>query len=302
MNKKYLSIKFALVVLLGFSFAGRASAATLSIDTLDHSQNQGQNFAVQIKLKPDLGENLNAVNADVVFDPNSGVSFAGVDENNSIIGQWVDTPALSTDGKSVHFAGIIPGGFSGFVDPFSPSEKTAGKILQIFFKVSKMGDYNLSLANVKIYLNDGKGTPAQVSSAPLVVHVNSIGGTVLNFAADQEPPLSFAPTLVHDPLIFDGQYAIVFSTKDTGSGIDHYEVKEGSSPWVVVTSPYLLKNQKLSSVVSVKAIDRNGNSIIENVSIPISSMGAVGILQIILPIILMVLFIGILIYKKYEHR
>jgi hypothetical protein len=61
---------------------------------------------------------------------------------------------------------------------------------------------------------------------------------------------------------------LVFSTQDKGSGIDYYEVKEESqfllfrllpSKWHRAESPYLLRDQSLSSRIYVKAVDRAGN-------------------------------------------
>ncbi|MDP2812067.1 MAG: hypothetical protein Q8O32_00015, partial [bacterium] len=49
------------------------------------------------------------------------------------------------------------------------------------------------------------------------------------------------------------------STQDKGTGIDHYEVKEGYRLSVEAKSPYVLKNQNLDKEIVVKAIDRAGN-------------------------------------------
>ena len=76
---------------------------------------------------------------------------------------------------------------------------------------------------------------------------------------DKTPPESFEITVNQDPSIFDNQYFISFFTADKESGIDRYEIQEGTEPYIVGNSPYLLKNQKLGKIVRVKAVDKSGN-------------------------------------------
>lgn len=41
--------------------------------------------------------------------------------------------------------------------------------------------------------------------------------------------------------------------------MDRYEIQEGIEPYIAGNSPYLLKDQKIKSVIRVKAIDKAGN-------------------------------------------
>jgi len=74
------------------------------------------------------------------------------------------------------------------------------------------------------------------------------------------------PIVTTDPNIYDGKYFLVFSTTDKGSGINYYDVAEvpagvvvgEHSPWVTATSPYLLKNQSLSSDIYIRAVNNAG--------------------------------------------
>jgi hypothetical protein len=53
---------------------------------------------------------------------------------------------------------------------------------------------------------------------------------------------------------------MTFETEDKGSGLHHFEVKEGLfGSYIVATSPYKLKHQSRDVKVYVKAIDANGN-------------------------------------------
>jgi hypothetical protein len=85
-------------------------------------------------------------------------------------------------------------------------------------------------------------------------------------------PSPFSIELVQDNNVFNGKYYIVFSTTDKQSGIDHYEVLEEpirelslfkwgapNHAWVRVKNPYVLTDQRLQSVIRVKAVDKAGN-------------------------------------------
>jgi len=76
-------------------------------------------------------------------------------------------------------------------------------------------------------------------------------------------PESFKVEISQNPAIFEGKYFIVFSTTDKQSGIDYYEIKEGKKNWKIAVSPYILENQKLTSDIWVKAVDKAGNQWIE---------------------------------------
>ena len=84
--------------------------------------------------------------------------------------------------------------------------------------------------------------------------------SLVEMKADTEPPEDFTPAIVNDPNVFDGKYFLVFATQDKGTGVDHYEVREGRWGWFrEAESPYLLKQQKISRDVYVKAVDSAGN-------------------------------------------
>ena len=77
---------------------------------------------------------------------------------------------------------------------------------------------------------------------------------------DKDQPEEFKPEIAQSPEMFEGKYFLVFATQDKGSGIDHYEVCEGSKKkCVIAESPYLLQNQELNQEIFVKAVDKSGN-------------------------------------------
>jgi hypothetical protein len=99
---------------------------------------------------------------------------------------------------------------------------------------------------------------------------------------DFDPPEPFEIHLIRDPNLFGNRFAIVYTTQDKGSGIDHYEVREKFlglfGDWKLAKSPYELTHQSLFGIIEVKAIDRVGLEQIERIVPPRFKYSVVGIL------------------------
>lgn len=77
---------------------------------------------------------------------------------------------------------------------------------------------------------------------------------------DVTPPAAFTPILGQSSDAFQGKRFISFATTDEASGIDRYEVMEGTSgAWEVVTSPFIMRVQSDDTKVTVRAYDKAGN-------------------------------------------
>ena len=88
-------------------------------------------------------------------------------------------------------------------------------------------------------------------------------GTFYN-AVDDELPESFTPGIIEDSDLFEGAHTLVFTTKDKGSGVDYFEVREGVlSNYTRAESLYRLNHQALDRKIYVKAVDKMGNERIE---------------------------------------
>jgi hypothetical protein len=84
-------------------------------------------------------------------------------------------------------------------------------------------------------------------------------GTV-NVYIDTTPPNTFTPTANPGSWTTNTQPVITFSTTDTPSGIDHYDVKVDSGSFLTQTSPYTLPPQTDGTrTVTVRAYDLAGN-------------------------------------------
>ena len=100
-------------------------------------------------------------------------------------------------------------------------------------------------------------------------------GLKITFRAmiDTLPPEPFEITIGQNPSIFAGQYFLTFAAVDKTSGIDHFEILEtrkGKGKWERGESPYLLKDQSLTSIIKVKAVDKAGNERIAEIVPPLN--------------------------------
>jgi hypothetical protein len=244
-----------LLLLLSFGLASafvvpcRSFAAVM---TLQPALGDPQAITVQLDAQ---GKSINAVQAHFTFDTNS-FYVSNINTGGSIVSLWIDPPVFSNTAGTVDFAGIIPAGES-------TSAATIITIVIVPKAVNSSGDF--IFGSGQVLLNDGKGTPATFSvvSNPFPL----VGEKTASTTVDTQPPDPFTPQIAQDPNVFNGQYFLVFSTTDQQTGIDHYDVLEvpagtiisPSSPWQSGTSPYLLKDQALSSDIYVRAVDEAGN-------------------------------------------
>lgn len=201
-------------------------------------------------------EAINAVEGRIYF-PDNLLEFVNIKESNSIINFWIDKPRAA--GNSIEFSGIVPGGYTG-----------QGDLFQIVFRTKSTGQGDLDFENVKVLLNDGFGTEASLSTDNMHFSISddaSAGEDVIIVdLTDQEKPEPFTPIISKISEIGGDNYLLIFYTQDKGSGINHYQVKEGYGPFVDAESPYLLKNQNLDKKIVVKAVDKSGNERIVTIS------------------------------------
>ena len=295
-NIVYKKIWAVSMLIGGMLFAIPVFAAQVALVPSTQSLYEKQEFYIDILLDPQ-SESINTVAADIVLSDN--IVYLGNNDYKSIIGEWVESPKISVDGHTLHFAGIVPGGFAGYIDPFNAKIRKPGLLLRLFVKASGAGISNAVASNVHTYINDGLGTEVQSSSTVLALSVIKGVGVVQHQSLDTEPPFDFVPVLVHDAQSYEGKYTVTFSTKDADSGIDHYEIKEGNSDWANVTSPYTLKNQTLEGQVLIKAIDRIGNTKIEQVPLPIQDRSGRGIQNWIAVVVVFIALYVIILWRRW---
>jgi hypothetical protein len=261
-----------LVVLLPQS----ALASRLYIDPADALYNAGDTFIASIHVDNE-GGCINVVEATVQYDPRylKAIDFS---QGHSLITLWVESPSINQKEGTISFAGGIPGGYCGRITGDPGLSNILGEIVFVTLG-SDTGEGTTTSVTIqpdaKVLLNDGRGTPAEVSVEGALLSVGKPGPIAVNewaqlLASDVVPPENF--TILLDEGIVPNKRAIVFATIDKQSGIDHYEIFETDPSltgydvetgdqvyWTRGTSPYVLKDQQLRSRILVKAVDKAGN-------------------------------------------
>ncbi|OGZ52640.1 MAG: hypothetical protein A3B25_00380 [Candidatus Ryanbacteria bacterium RIFCSPLOWO2_01_FULL_48_26] len=249
MNNKNLSVFFLVSCFLFLALASLARGAEIFFDPSVQDLGVGDQFEARVFLNTE-DEKLNAFDGTVSFAPNL-LEVKEIRDGNSIINFWVEQPHLASPGQ-IYFSGITPGGYAG----------ENGLVFTAVFQALAEGKGKLEAREARAYLNDGEGTETQVSATDMRILISpgSVGPTIIVApVADTNPPEDFTPIVSRDPQLFNGKYFLVFNTQDKGSGIDHYEIREGGRPFRTAESPYTLKNQALDEKIRVKAVDKNGN-------------------------------------------
>ncbi|MBT4350014.1 hypothetical protein HOD19_04565 [bacterium] len=245
---KYNSIKFILLVVLIFLPLSSLQAADLFFDRAKTAMPVSQQFMLPLYLDTG-GEAINALEGEIIFPVNL-LEVKEIRYHDSFINFWIEEPS-EQNGK-IKFSGIVPGGYMG----------RKSLVLSIIFEAQQLGNGQINFNNTRLLLNDGTGKAANLYKQNWNFEINNSEPIILNEVKeiiDRDPPEIFDPILTQAIDIANEQFILIFATQDKGSGISHYEVKEGKADWVKVTSPYILQNQNLDDKIIVKAVDKNGN-------------------------------------------
>lgn len=223
-----------------------AEAAVVMVESEFTNLNASDVFTVDVVADTEQ-KLVNTVAVDIVY-PEELLELVAIDDGNSILSLWVEAPHDA--GGLVHFSGMTPG---GFVTSHAP-------LLSLTFRAKESGQGNIEASKTEFLLHDGLGTVVPSASRNIHVSVGSGVSTIQTEMVDVEPPENFAPEIISDPDLYGGDATLIFATKDKGSGLSHFVVREGSfGRFDTAESPYRLRNQALDEVITVKAIDTVGN-------------------------------------------
>jgi hypothetical protein len=287
---------FIIAAALFFIPAGAFASTRLYLDPPTGEYGPGDSIEVNVKIDV-LGDCVNTIAAELEF-PKEYLNIREFTTGESILSLWLTKPAqadfsrISQEGK-LYFAGGIPGGYCGKI-PGDPGESNiVGKII---FTIPTLiiSDVKLDEAEIrftdktKVLKNDGFGTEEDVLKQSAIFKIGN-SPTNGNFDwrseidSDKIPPEPFVVELLKDQNVFEGRYYLTFATVDKQTGIDHYEILElrpddliGVAPqrtfwewlmrkdvfapaWKISAMPYVIVDQKLQSVIKVKALDKAGN-------------------------------------------
>jgi hypothetical protein len=275
------------ILLFAFLIVGSADAAEIYFSSSYSEYGKGDIFRSDLNLDTG-GELVNACDIKINFNP-TVLEVLELSKGDSVLTLWPQDPFYSNQSGQIYLIGGIPGGFNG-----------KGKIVSIIFRVVRPGSPELFIKNdSKLLLNDGMGTEAKITIENTNLNISSVEKAVPlnewdeNIKDDQIPPEQFIIKIGEDPAIFEGKYFIVFSTIDAGTGVDHYEIKEGDSEWKIGNSPYLLNEQDISNKIFVKAVDKAGNERISEFAQKEPFSGWPGV-------IILAGFLALLLIKKFK--
>ncbi len=266
-------------LILGFAlFPAITSGAVLYLEPAEGEYQSGDTFGVEIKIDTE-NQCINTVGIDLSFSQNI-LRVIDFSQGESIIILWTEVPQINQEDGNLSFSGGIPGGYCGRI-PGDPGESNLlGKIIfrvpEIMVDQPGMPLAQISfLENSQVFLNDGLGTKAELTTQGASFAIIEKSEAVKDEWQEELKKDNIAPELfeieVHQyPTIFEGKYFITFFTSDKQTGIDYYEVKEGSQDWKKAESPYLLEDQNLKAIIKVRAIDKAGNERIAEYSPEIS--------------------------------
>lgn len=221
----------------------------------------GDTFAVMLLLHTGT-DVVNAIEGSLQFP--SSLSLVDIRLQGSLIPLWISSPSEKETG-TVSFAGILPGGYQG-----------TGNVFTLLFKAAHAGTAQISYGvDTKVYQNDGKGTRAKLTAPALSLSISLPSGTPnqMTLGKDIVPPEPFTPIVASgEPFGLAGK-VLVFMAQDKNSGILRYDIarsyykdaKEGDLPWHETRSPYAFVEGDSTHYLYVRAVDRAGNTRVEEV-------------------------------------
>ncbi|MSR76282.1 MAG: hypothetical protein EXS68_01670 [Candidatus Ryanbacteria bacterium] len=250
-------IRYIALITLLLSFGVVANAASITFRLDSTKIHVGDQFELQVTVHSS-DRAFNALEGVIAFREDFAV-LRETRDGDSIINYWIEKPARSQYGE-ISFSGITPGGYRG----------ARGRLFSIVFEAKKeIPSSAFVLKQVEMFENSGEGIRIPVDSAYIEYTIlPAVPGEkkTVGEALDVNPPEVFEPMIVQDES-FGGRYVILFATQDKGVGLDRFEIQESWwRPFKVAESPYILKDQTLTSHITIRAIDRNGN--IRTVKIP----------------------------------
>ncbi len=338
-----------LILAVGLFLPVVAQAAVLYLSPSEGSFGPGDTFTVKIKIDV-RGRCVNTIESELKFSSNLKVVdfLSGQSIINIWLSQPKQDDLTEINKTNlIYFAGGIPGGYCGKIPGDMGESNTVGEII---FRVPgfMVGGEELKKATVeftdktRVLLNDGFGTADKLVTRGAKFNIVSNRTREDKnqwqepFRRDKIPPEPFVIELRRDPQMFNNQYYIIFSTTDKQTGLDHFEVLEikpgeavGVQPelsfwdklfgrrreapaWQKVKQiPYLLKDQTLSSVIKVKAVDKAGNERIVEYIPPYKGAPAKPKINFRMIVILgvggavavgLVVFIIVFIIKKFKKK
>ncbi len=242
------NLKFIIIAsILGlFLCSHNVFADELRVATNKQSISLGEVFEATILVDTE-NESINAIEGEIVFDDKI-LKLELINTAQSFVNFWVEDPILAKGG-SIRFSGITPGGINAHNI----------ELFKISFRAQIIGKSQISINNIKLFINDGAATMSKANSVPGAISITPRTAPDSEIEiVDFTPPEKFKAERAKNIAIYDNKWFAVFNTADKTSGIKSYEICE---LWRCNTgvSPYQLSNQSPFYLIEIIAYDNNGN-------------------------------------------
>jgi hypothetical protein len=301
MKKSIILIPIFIVVL--FLTVKTSQASILYFEPQNSSYENNREFIITARIDLQNNETINLVEGYINF-PANVLMAKDVSLGDSILTIIPQQPVIDNQKGIINFAGGVPNGYSGKINGDAGPSNT---LIKIIFQAKNIANNNLIQfsSNSRVYLNDGLGTPAKLNFEPAIINIiaptnnQPISQWEEQLSQDNIIPEQFSIDLQRDKNVFNNKWFITFSTIDKQTGIDHYEVKDGQDPWQKTESPYLLKNQTLTHLIQVKAVDKARN---ERIGLLRPNKNLLVIYLIVTIVILLIIILIIVIIKGIKPR
>lgn len=285
-----------------FLLPATSFAAEFRFETAPVAPRAGDIFIVDLFLDTH-SDVVNAFEGALTFSPNLGLRDIRL--SGSLVPLWISPPKEKEAGV-VEFAGVMPGGYQG-----SPPVPSRGNVFTLVFQALDTGPATITLSpQTALYLNDGKGTRAELAVTPLSLILLPSSGLSQEAVLEKDvtPPEPFVPLRIPGEPFGYTSPVLIFSTQDKDSGILRFELaraynkyaKEGNLSWKEVESPYVLAKEDADPYLFVRAVDRAGNTQVVVVAPERTSI--MTLLYTWWPTLILLLFFGATLYRYCRSR
>jgi hypothetical protein len=185
-------------------------------------------------------ERVNAIEGVLVLP--AGASVEKIYTGDSAILIWIASPLWDEANRTVSFAGLSPGGFSGTAPLFT---------LEL-----RAGEASVSGGRLTGYRNDGEGTAVELEYSLKEKET----------AVDNDPPELFEVSLARSSEAFEDSPFLTFAAQDKITGVARYEYRatwlftpDPGETWRRIESPFAISKKEAFQRIHVRAVDNAGN-------------------------------------------
>ncbi len=268
MNKKFLHISLVLFIIM----VDKSLAASLDILAPLGASSNREPFPVTVYLDAE-NDVVGGVSGDISF-PESALEIKSISTQGGVVSLWAISPKVSLDQTfdqktHVHFEGVILGGFSGVITPYS-KKKEKGILFTIEMIPKNQGDATIFLSNIDVraYKEDAPQLP--VESVYANVKIPALVGQEKSFVQNEKYiPVNDEVRLemTRSGLVNNNSPYIFAYSGNASLAIDHMKLTFSNeydpltvdlSEWKVVTNPAPLNSFVQKKYVHVKIYFTNG--------------------------------------------